>query len=56
MKERVENVKVYATAMADKYLFARQKLAIMEPLLGEDITKLFDKVIKPVATIAPFSI
>lgn len=56
MKERVEKVKVYATAMADKYLFARQKLATMEPLLGKDITTLFDKLIKPVATIALFSI
>lgn len=49
-------VNAYATATADKYLFARQKLATMEPLLGEDITKLFDKLIKPVVTIAPFSI
>lgn len=43
MKERVEKVRSYATVMADKYLFARQKLAIMEPLLSEEITKLFDK-------------
>jgi hypothetical protein len=43
MIERIDKVKAYATAMADKYLFARQKLAIMEPLLKEDVTKLFDK-------------
>jgi len=43
MKERVEKVKAYATVMADKYLFARQKLAILEPLTSEEITKLFDR-------------
>lgn len=43
MKEPIEKVKAYATALADKYLFARQKLAIMEPLLSEEITKLLGK-------------
>lgn len=43
MNERITKVGAYATAMADRYLSARQKLAIMEPFIGEDITKLFDK-------------
>lgn len=36
-------VSAYATVMADRYLSARQKLAIMEPFVGGDIPKLFGK-------------
>ncbi|HEX3757046.1 MAG TPA: hypothetical protein VHV26_18400 [Rhizomicrobium sp.] len=40
--ERVRKVSAYASAMVSKYLSARQKLAILEPLLGDDIARVFD--------------
>lgn len=43
MAERVQKIQAYSTALADKYLSARQKLTILEPLLSKEITKLFDK-------------
>lgn len=43
MDERVRKVASYATAVADRYLSARQKLAIMESFLSGDIPKLFGR-------------
>lgn len=43
IKERVAKASAYATAMANRYLSARQKLAIMEPLVSDEMSKRFDK-------------
>jgi hypothetical protein len=42
LKIRLAKASAYATALADRYLSARQKLAIMERLQADEIAKLFD--------------
>jgi hypothetical protein len=42
MKERIDKVAKYAIVMADRYLWARQKLAIMELLVSGDIAQKVD--------------
>jgi AbiU2 len=42
IEERMSKASAYATAMANLFLSARQKLAIMEPLLGEEISNRFN--------------
>lgn len=42
MKDRIDKVAKYATVMADRYLWSRQKLAIMELLVSGEIAKRVD--------------
>ncbi len=42
MKERIDKVAKFATVMEDRYLWARQKLAIMELLVSGDIAQKVD--------------
>lgn len=42
MQERVEKIVAYAKAMADLYLSANQKLAILDPLLGKGFSEPLD--------------
>jgi hypothetical protein len=42
LEARTSKVGAYATAMVDRYLTARQKIAILEPLLSQGISKRFD--------------
>lgn len=41
VEQRIVKVQAYASAMVDRYLSARQKLAIVEPFLADDMRKLF---------------
>ncbi len=42
LEARIVKVAGYATAMVDQYLTARQKLAILEGLIADDVAKLFE--------------
>jgi hypothetical protein len=43
MEQRIRKVAAYATTMADRYLSARQKLAIFDELTSPEISKLVDR-------------
>ena len=44
-EQRLVKVAAYASAVADSYLSARQKLAILEPLVGEEIAKTAEQLV-----------